>query len=350
VEQKQQFDGKTLNDALEKAASKFGVAREQLDYKVVKESQGGFFGLLGGKVVIEAWAKKAAMTDLDYEKKYGIDLPEKKAPADAVSAPRPAASQASSDPRPQAEQGPQGEGHGGHGRRRRRRGHRGPGRDEGTPRQQVEARPVQQERPAERQPRPAPAERDTSYEPVRPVSNEQVTVGPEIDLFLKGMFAHIGETPEVVIEEDSQQASVRITVRSDSIFSSREGHTIESLKTLLDKAINKGPVIRKKVRVQVSEAVSPEQAELVRIGRELGKKAKEMGRPISVRGLSPQDRKVIHTALVNDSALETLSSGDGLFRKLYIVPRGAKPEPERKPVIQDDEPALEEGGSKGGRS
>ena len=347
MSEKDKFEGKTLSDALDRAAEQFGVPREKIEHKVIKES-GGFFGLLGGKVVIEAWVLGPSAPQ-DIEKKYGVSFgargasgdghrhaarPQEKAREKSAAAPAPRVAEKKEPAAgPAAEAGTpadagkapgdQEEHHG----RRRRRGRRGKGTSPAQPQpQQQEPRSPEQPR----EPRDARDARDArrqerTPEEFRQISSEPVTVGPEIDVFLKGLFEHIGEKPEFTIEEDNAQVSVRISVSQDSIFSSREGHTIESLKTLLDKAINKGPVIRKRIRVHVSEAVSAESGELLALGQELGRKAKSLMKPISIRGLSPQDRKVFHTALVDDRTLETVSSGDGVLRKLYIVPKGAKP-------------------------
>jgi spoIIIJ-associated protein len=186
-------------------------------------------------------------------------------------------------------------------------------------------------------------------EPVRPegrlVSSEPVTIGPELETFLKIMFVFIGEDAEISVKEDAETATAGVTVQPDSIFSSREGHTIESLKTILDKMINKGPIIRKRVRLQVSEAAQKPDGEMAELGLELGRKALSIGKPVSVRGLPPQDRKAIHSALVNDGRLKTQSSGEGVFRRLYVVPKGARQEPRRP---SRDDGLGEKGGNGGG--
>lgn len=307
-----QFEGKTLSDAIERASMKFNATRDRIEYRILKESQGGFFGLLGGKILIEAWVRETA-SGRDLESKY--DIPPDESPGNVS----PQAAVHDGEARGER---PAGEPRGRH-RGGRRRGRGGSREREGG------ARPGADVQARER----APHEQ-------RPVAVEPVVVAPEVESFLKGLFVHLGETPEIAFEENEQQLFVRLAVAQDSIFSSREGHTIESLKFILDKIVNKGPVIRKRVKVHVTETVSPDQAEWARIGGELGKKALSTGKPICVRGLSPADRKVIHTAVMHLHGVDTVSSGEGNFRKLYIVPRGARPPAPPKPApVQEDESA-----------
>ncbi|MBI5528486.1 MAG: Jag N-terminal domain-containing protein [Deltaproteobacteria bacterium] len=310
-----QFEGKTLSDAIERASMKFNATRDRIEYRVVKESQGGFFGLLGGKIVIEAWVRETS-SDADLESKYAVPAGEPQTRTGA-EAPR-----GGRDAEPRAEQAP-GEHH------RRRRGRRG--RSKGGPREKDPAAGT-----------PQGAGRERHGRDQRPVASEPAIVGPEVEAFLKGLFVHLGETPQTALDEDEQQLLVRLTVAQDSIFSSREGHTIESLKFILDKVVNKGPMIRKRVKVHVSEVVSADQAEWTRLGTELGRKALSIGKPISVRGLAPADRKVIHTAVMNVPGVETVSAGDGSFRRLFIVPKGARPPapPRPAPSEEDAQPAT----------
>ena len=44
-----EFDGRTIEEALEKALAALKVSREELDVKVLSEEEKGLFGMSGGK-------------------------------------------------------------------------------------------------------------------------------------------------------------------------------------------------------------------------------------------------------------------------------------------------------------
>jgi spoIIIJ-associated protein len=44
-----EFEGNTLNEAIDKAMLKFGVSKDKLDIKVVCEEKRGLFGMQGAK-------------------------------------------------------------------------------------------------------------------------------------------------------------------------------------------------------------------------------------------------------------------------------------------------------------
>ena len=51
------FEGKTLEDALSKAAGALGIAPDALEYEVTEESDGGFWGLDEAFVRLRAWQR-----------------------------------------------------------------------------------------------------------------------------------------------------------------------------------------------------------------------------------------------------------------------------------------------------
>jgi spoIIIJ-associated protein len=44
-----EFEGNTLDEAINKAALKFGVPKNKLDIKIVREEKRGLFGMRGAK-------------------------------------------------------------------------------------------------------------------------------------------------------------------------------------------------------------------------------------------------------------------------------------------------------------
>jgi len=311
VDSKEKFEARTLSDALDKASDKFGVSRENLEYRVVKESQGGFFGLLGGKIIIEANVVPSKSASDSTGKNTTItDEVAVTAEASNASSPAPQDARTGRDRPKKLSKGG--------GRDRRRGGWENKpnnSRNSGGPAQVAENKKT--DIPADDQ------SVCTSREP-RKISLEAPIVKAEVVTFLDGVFEHLGEIPPYEITEDDQYIIVRFSFSEDSIFNAGGIHTIEALRTLLDKAINKGPILRKRIRFHTQDSKESPTGDFAATGIELGKKVMENGKPMAIRGLSPQLRKTIHTVLMNEKGLETISSGDGIFRKIYIVP-GKKP-------------------------
>jgi spoIIIJ-associated protein len=56
----------------------------------------------------------------------------------------------------------------------------------------------------------------------------------------------------------------------------------------------------------------------------LAETAKRTGKVLAVAPISPRDRRAIHLALVVVDGVSTRSEGEGIFRRLLVIP-GPKP-------------------------
>ena len=63
-----EVEGKSKDDATQKAARELGVPVEEIGIEVLSDSGRGFFGFVGGKKVkIRAWSKRESREELDDE-------------------------------------------------------------------------------------------------------------------------------------------------------------------------------------------------------------------------------------------------------------------------------------------
>ncbi|MBW1946072.1 MAG: hypothetical protein JRJ51_25090 [Deltaproteobacteria bacterium] len=60
---------------------------------------------------------------------------------------------------------------------------------------------------------------------------------------------------------------------------------------------------------------------LTQLALKIGDKAKRIKKPVATNPLNPHDRRIIHLTLKEDDALDTKSRGDGLLKKVLVIPR-----------------------------
>lgn len=137
--------------------------------------------------------------------------------------------------------------------------------------------------------------------------------------------ARQGEHPqEIVIEIRSGEGSLLIGHR---------GQTLEALEYLVVR------IVGEKLRGQEIQLVldteryrERRRRSLEDLALRLGEKAKRQRKAVSVDALSAADRRIINAALEDDPWLTTKSLGTGPYRRLLIIPEGARKrkEPEKR--------------------
>ena len=96
---------------------------------------------------------------------------------------------------------------------------------------------------------------------------------------------------------------------------------MDALQFIVNKIVNKA--IEKRVNIVVdSENYRKRRKEsLVQLALKMGDKAKRIRKPVTTNPLNPHDRRIVHLALKEDERLDTRSRGEGLLKKVVIIPR-----------------------------
>ena len=76
-----------------------------------------------------------------------------------------------------------------------------------------------------------------------------------------------------------------------------------------------------RIQVDVEGYLENRRFSLQALARRLAEKVKRTGKPATIGQMNAHDRRIVHLALKNDSAVRTQSMGDGYLRKLVIYPK-----------------------------
>jgi spoIIIJ-associated protein len=125
----------------------------------------------------------------------------------------------------------------------------------------------------------------------------------------------------VRVENSNGRIALSIEGDSSGLLIGRRGRTLDALQYILNKIVNKA--IDKRVQVQVdSENYRERRREtLTQMALKMGDKAKRMHKPVTTNLLNPYDRRIVHLVLRDDKELDTRSRGDGILKKVAIIPK-----------------------------
>lgn len=286
----QRFEGRNLEEALSHAAQTLGVERWQLTHHVLLEKR----GFLGGmkRIVIEVDVNENAAPP-----------PEPPPPLEPLPMPTRAAR-------------PQRGGGGGGGRSRRseafaptRDEHRGRGRGRGR-RREDESEDLQ---PGDFEKFLADApEQGEESDAARAVREwcEQVVRLARLELAVR-------------TEENETQIIVRLYGRDVRRLIEQHGELLDAIQVLANKALV-GRKVEKEIELDAEEFKGHRVEDLGRRAREAADRVRQGGAEELLPAMTPIERRIVHLALENDAEVTTVSRGEGFYKRVAIVRRGAE--------------------------
>lgn len=134
----------------------------------------------------------------------------------------------------------------------------------------------------------------------------------------------ISPDTEVSAERRGDDIILNCKGNNPGILIGSQGKTLEALEFIINKAVNR--VSEKKIRVIVDTENYRKRREesLQRLAIEMGEKAKKTGKPIITNPMNPHERRTIHLALKGDRGIQTKSKGEGLYKKILIIPNKSR--------------------------
>ena len=128
---------------------------------------------------------------------------------------------------------------------------------------------------------------------------------------------------KVKLQKDADGITVlNIQGPSSGTLIGRHGHTLESLQYLVSKVVQRMTGEEKSIIIVDVESYLERQTEkLKELAVSLALKAKETGVEIPMRPMSSKDRRVVHMTLKDHEHVTTESRGEGLRRKVVIIPK-----------------------------
>jgi spoIIIJ-associated protein len=251
-----EIEGKSIDEAIEKACREFGVAREKLNIEIISEDSGGFLGMLSKKAKI-----KASLLSLNMDFAF-TDNPKTKSE-----------SRAKIEPRVQQKKEVA----------------------------QEKEQPKKQEEPAV----------------VSISSSAQVSKAKEL---LEGILQRMSLQCRVTAGETPEKIILNIEGNDSGLLIGKRGQNLDALQYVLSKAINKSDNQRKMIMVDAEEYRKRREESLLSLAERIRQKVKKTHKSVSLGHMSAHDRRIIHLALQEDSSLTTKSRGEGDYKKIIILP------------------------------
>lgn len=290
-------NAKSKEEALELAAKELGVPVNELSYKVEREVGKGLMGLLLGKeVVISAWITKEAEEEERRIKEIS-DIAKQRAHSDKAQ------SKSENPYAPKAE-----------------------------PVARDYAEKTRAAKPAEQKEEPkAKAEEEKSDEAVLPnadkaddkASKKQREVTEksleDAKYFAENLIRMMGlSDAKVNVVNSGKSVDVDVSGSRMGLLIGKRGDTLDAVQYLTSIYVNKEKNSYIKVNVDTENYRSKREETLVKLARSLERRVIREGSAVTLEPMSPNERRIIHSALQNSLNVKTYSIGEEPHRKVVV--------------------------------
>jgi spoIIIJ-associated protein len=295
-----EIEGKTIDEAIEKACREFQVPREKLNVEIMADGNPGFLGLGAKKARI-----RAGLLSIDMTIDTMISRTESPAPVrmEKFAAPAPA----------------------GNGARSSAAGS-GLKFASPTPNAHPAVRPAAT-RPLIKTKAPESAEHRTAAKPRSALSavDDGLPPAEKAKRLLEGLLVRMEFTSPVTVEETEEAIVLNIQGDGSGLLIGKRGQNLDAIQYIMNKAVHHTANGHKMIIIDTEEYRKRREESLVALAVRLGEKVKKTKKPVTVGHMNAHDRRVIHMAMQNDETLTTKSRGEGEYRKILILPsrRGA---------------------------
>jgi len=299
-----EIEGKSIDEAIEKACSTFQVPREKLNIEIIAAGNTGFLGLGVKRARIRASRLSIDMSLDDVFSRTEAPTPPMPLRTEKETAPPLEGNKAKiravnhgTKPAPPLPKG----------------------RPAVHPAATVPAAGTKMPQPVEQgmTPRPNPAhaaapEGEPSAEKARRI--------------LEGILTRMQISSPVDLEETEEAIVLNIRGDGSGLLIGKRGQNLDAIQYIVNKAVHHSANGHKMIVIDTEEYRKRREESLVALAIRLGEKVKKTKKPVTVGHMNAHDRRVIHMAMQDNETLTTKSRGEGEYRKIVILPARRGPD------------------------
>ena len=139
-----------------------------------------------------------------------------------------------------------------------------------------------------------------------------------------------------LIEKIGMEAEVRIAYREErkigldietddsGLLIGKRGKTLEALQLITNIAAGRLSNDSRRIIIDTEDYRSRRESSLVRFAQSAAEQVRRTGQPRLLEAMNPFERRLVHTALGDSKDVETVSEGDGLYKRIRIYYRSSE--------------------------
>lgn len=141
--------------------------------------------------------------------------------------------------------------------------------------------------------------------------------------FIQDIIESMKIDAKVNVEEDNETIKIDVLGEDAGCLIGRRGETLDSIQFLAGLAVNKNKNnSHMRVLVDIENYRSKREESLIRYAKKTAREVAKTRKTKKLDYMNPYERRIIHSALQNDSYVNTYSEGIDPYRRLVIEYKG----------------------------
>lgn len=137
---------------------------------------------------------------------------------------------------------------------------------------------------------------------------------------LADLFAQMQLDVTVTIgAEDNERVLLEVDGEDSGFVIGKKGATLDAVQYVINRIAAQKKLLERAIHVDAAGYRGRKAEGLTELALRLAEQARRTQRPVRADPMPPQDRRVMHLALANESDLETRSEGDEPMRRVVVV-------------------------------
>lgn len=132
---------------------------------------------------------------------------------------------------------------------------------------------------------------------------------------------------EVVVEETKETITLDIRTEDAAILIGKRGQTLNALQDIINRIVNKNVIdihvidIRKRIVLDTEDYRNRRSEVLINLAQKSAQEVITTRQEIELEPMIPQERYIIHSVLQDHPKVSTQSIGEGIERRVVILPK-----------------------------
>jgi len=143
--------------------------------------------------------------------------------------------------------------------------------------------------------------------------------------FITKILKFMNISAQIKVKEKIDKRVVLDLVSKDSaLLIGKKGKTLDALQLLTNIIAGKDEATFSKIIIDTENYRNRREKNLISFAKRVAEKVRKTRSSILLEAMNPFERRLVHTTLNKHKEIETVSEGDGLYKKIRVLYKGYK--------------------------